>query len=364
MASARRQVILCSVVVIGVLTFLGGGWVEPGTPTDIGPLPPVPVPEDNPLTPQKIELGRLLFFDARLSADGSLACVSCHLPDQGWALHAPLSIAYPTNMERRVSPTLVNVAYNKVLLWDGRAGSLEKQALGPVQNPLHMNQNLDLLIEKLNAIPDYADRFQRVFGTPVSPETLGKALAAFERTLITRNAPFDRYMAGDQKAMPESPVRGMALFKGKARCILCHNGPNFTDNLFHNLGVPDAPLLAHPLVQASIRFDAKRMNLPDYAEVKEDFGRYLVTKDEKDKRAFKTPTLRNVAERDPYMHNGAFQSLEDIIDFYDGGGGDVAGKSPLLQPLALTTQEKRDLLAFLQALTGEVQPSPYPASPR
>ena len=284
MARARREVRLCSVVFIGLLTLLGQGWVDAGTSADIGPLPAVPVPEDNPLTPEKIELGGLLFFDARLSADGSLACVSCHLPDQGWATHTPLSIAYPTNMERRISPTLVNVAYNKALLWDGRAGSLEKQALGPIQNPLHMNQNLDLLIEKLNAIPDYAERFQKVFGTSVNPEALGKALATFERTLIARHAPFDRYMVGDQQAMSESAVRGMALFKGKARCILCHNGPNFTDSQFHNLGVPDAPLLTHPLVQASIRFDAKRMNVPDYAQVKEDLGRYLVTKEEKGQR--------------------------------------------------------------------------------
>jgi cytochrome c peroxidase len=364
MRRTLRWVILWSGVFFGILTLLGQRWVCAGTPADIGPLPPVPIPEDNPLTPEKVELGGLLFFDARLSGDGSLACVSCHLPDQGWATHTPLSPAYPTNMERRLSPTLVNVAYNKALLWDGRAGVLEKQALGPIQNPLHMNQNLDLLMEKLNAIPDYAERFQKVFGTPANPEALGKALAAFERTLVARHAPFDRYMAGDQQAMAESAVRGMALFKGKARCILCHNGPNFTDSQFHNLGVPDAPLLAHPLVQASIRFDAKRMNVPEYAQVKEDLGRYLVTKEEKDKGAFKTPTLRNVAQRDPYMHNGAFQSLEEIIDFYNRGGGAVPGKSPLVQPLALTAQERRDLLAFLQALTGEVQPLPSSALPR
>jgi cytochrome c peroxidase len=364
MGRTRREVVLWSMVCFGILILLGQKWVCAGTSADIGPLPPVPVPEDNPLTPEKVELGELLFFDARLSADGSLACVSCHLPDQGWATHTPLSPAYPTNMERRISPTLVNVGYNKVLLWDGRAGSLEKQALGPIQNPLHMNQNLDLLIDKLNSIPAYAERFQRVFGTAVNPEALGKALAAFERTLIARNAPFDRYLAGDQQAMAESAVRGMALFKGKGRCILCHNGPNFTDSQFHNLGVPDVPLLTHPLVQASIRFDAKRMNVPEYAQVKEDLGRYLVTKEEQDKGAFKTPTLRNVAQRDPYMHNGSFQSLEDIIDFYNEGGGAVAGKSPLLQPLALTVQEKRDLVAFLQALTGEVQPLPSAASPR
>jgi cytochrome c peroxidase len=364
MGRGLQEVVLWSVVCFGILTLLGWGWVGAGTSEDIGPLPPVPVPEDNPLTFEKVELGRLLFFDARLSGDGSLACVSCHLPDQGWATHTPLSPAYPTNMERRMSPTLINVAYNKALLWDGRAGALEKQALGPIQNPLHMNQNLDLLIEKLKAIPDYEARFQHVFGTAVNPEALGKALAAFERTLIARHAPFDRYIAGDRRAMAESAVRGMALFKGKARCILCHNGPNFTDGQFHNLGVPDAPLLTHPLVQASIRFDAKRMNVPEYAQVKEDLGRYLVTKEERDKGAFKTPPLRNVAQRDPYMHNGAFHSLEEIIDFYDRGGGAVAGKSPLVQPLALTAQEKRDLLAFLQALTGEVQPLTHAESPR
>jgi cytochrome c peroxidase len=306
------------------------------------------------MTAEKIALGRRLFFDPGLSGDGSLACVSCHLPDQGWTTNTPLSPAYPTNMERRNSQTLINVAYNKVLLWDGRAGALEKQALGPIQNPLHMNQNLDMLIEKLKATPPYEERFQRVFGTSVTPEALGKALAAFERTLVSRNAPFDRYMTGDRQAMSEGALRGLELFKGKARCILCHNGPNFSDGQFHNLGLPPAPLLSHPLVQAALRFDAKRMNVPEYQSVREDLGRYLVTKEEKDKGAFRTPTLRNVTQREPYMHNGVFHSLEEVIDFYDAGGGTVVGKSPLLQPLGLTDQEKRDLLAFLEALTGEL----------
>jgi cytochrome c peroxidase len=306
------------------------------------------------MTPEKVELGKRLFFDPRLSADGSFACVSCHLPDQGWSTNTPLSPAYPTNMERRLSPTLINIAYNKALLWDGRAGALEKQALGPIQNPLHMNQNLDLLIEKLKSVPPYDEQFQQVFGTSVTPEALGKALAAFERTLVTRNAPFDRYMTGDWEAMSEPALRGMELFKGKARCILCHNGPNFTDGQFHNLGVPAVPLLSDPLVQAAIRFDAKRMNVPGYQSVREDLGRYLVTKEEEDKGKFRTPTLRNVTQREPYMHNGVFLSLEEVIDFYDAGGGAILGKSPHLQPLGLTAQGKRDLLAFLQALTGEL----------
>jgi cytochrome c peroxidase len=189
-------------------------------------------------------------------------------------------------------------------------------------------------------------------------------LAAFERTLVTRNAPFDRYMTGDWRAMSEEAVRGMELFKGKARCILCHNSPNFTDSQFHNLGVPAAPLLSHPLVQAAIRFDAKRMNVPEYQSVGEDLGRYLVTKEEQDKRAFKTPTLRHVMQRGPYMHNGVFHSPEEVVEFYDAGGGAVAGKSPLIQPLGLTAQEKHDLLAFLQALTGELPTVTLPVPAR
>ncbi|MFN3476859.1 MAG: cytochrome-c peroxidase, partial [Candidatus Methylomirabilales bacterium] len=327
--------------------WMGFLWVDVlwGEPLDIGPLPPVPVPPDNPMSPEKIELGRLLFFDFRLSGDGSRSCVHCHQPDQGWSFRDRQSPAYPTQIERRASMTLINVAYNKALIWDGRTGTLEKQALGPIQNPLHMNQNLDLLIERLRSIPEYVKRFQQVFGTDVTPDGVGKALAAFERTLVTKDSPFDRYMKGDKTALSPSAAQGLDLFKGKARCILCHNGPNFTDHSFHNLGLPEAPFLQDPRVQASIRFDAKRMGIKDYRRVTTDLGRYLVTKDEKDIGAFKTPTLRNVVERGPYMHNGAFDTLEQVIDFYNQGGGDDPRKDPMLRPLDLTPQEKADLLA-------------------
>jgi cytochrome c peroxidase len=363
----RRELsitVWCWVIGFWVLGLTGTGSVDAEAPTEIGLLPPIPVPVDNPMTLEKIELGTLLFFDTRLSADGSFACVSCHLPDQGWTTHTPTSPAYPTNLERRNSQTLINVAYNKALLWDGRAGTLEKQAMAPIQNPRHMNQNLDLLIEKLSTVPGYMERFQHVFGTPVTPDGIGKALAAFERTLVTRDAPFDRYEQGDKQALSERAVRGMALFTGKAHCIVCHHGPNFTDSQFHNLGVPTPPDLSHPLVQASIHFDTKRMNVSDYQQITEDLGRYLVTKDDKDKGAFKTPTLRNVTQTAPYMHNGVFQTLEEVIDFYDQGGGAVVGKSPLIQPLGLTAQEKSDLLAFLEALTGALPTVTRPDLPR
>lgn len=346
---------------VPVLLAFGALWTGFYGPTplwgellDIGPLPPVPVPADNPMSPEKIKLGKLLFFDFRLSGDGSRSCVHCHQPDQGWSFRDRQSPAYPTQIERRASMTLINVAYNKALIWDGRAGILEKQALGPIQNPLHMNQNLDLLIERLRSIPEYGKRFQQVFGTDVTPDGIGKAIAAFERTLVTKDSPFDRYAKGDKTALSPSAAKGLDLFKGKARCILCHNGPNFTDHGFHNLGLPEAPFLQDPRVQASIRFDTKRMGIKDYQRVTTDLGRYLVTKDEKDIGAFKTPTLRNVVERGPYMHNGAFDTLEQVIDFYNQGGGDDPRKDLMLRPLGLTPQEKADLLAFLRALTGEL----------
>jgi cytochrome c peroxidase len=334
----------------------GSAFMQPPTASaaEIGPLPPVPIPAENPMTPEKVHLGKMLFFDYRLSGDGSRPCVHCHQPDQGWSFRDRQSPAYPTQVERRASMTLINVAYNATLIWDGRASSLEKQALGPIQNPLHMNQNLDLLIERLNAIPDYVERFRRVFGTGPTPDAIGKAIAAFERTIVSADTPFDRYAKGDRGSLSASGQRGLELFKGKARCILCHNGPTFTDSNFHNLGVPEAEFLKDPRVLASLRFDAKRMGVPEYRELTSDPGRYLVTKRDKDFGSFKTPSLRNVASRTPYMHNGAFNTLAEVIAFYNAGGGRDPRKDALMQPLNLSKEEEADLLAFLEGLTGEL----------
>jgi cytochrome c peroxidase len=315
------------------------------------------------MTLEKIELGKMLFFDYRLSGDGSRTCVHCHEPDQGWSFRDRQSPAYPTQVERRTSMTLIDVAYNKSLIWDGRASSLEKQALGPIQNPLHMNQNLDLLVERLNAIPDYVRRFRQVFGTGPTPDAIGKAIAAFERTIVTADSPFDRYARGDRTALSVSELRGLGLFTGKARCILCHNGPAFTDSGFHNLGVPEADFLNDPRVLASLRFDAKRMGVPEYRSLTADPGRYLITKQDRDFGAFKTPTLRNVTSRSPYMHNGAFRSLSEVITFYNKGGGHDPRKDPFVQPLNLTQTEAADLLAFLASLTGELPKIEAPELP-
>jgi cytochrome c peroxidase len=319
----------------------------------IGHLGPVPVPDDNPLTAAKVDLGKRLFQDSRLAADSSRSCQSCHLPDQGFAVATPLGPAYPSLAERRNSPTLINVAFNAPLIWDGRAPSLDKQALGPIQNILHQNHELDLLVEQLGADESYVEAFKAAFGDPaVTRERIAQALSSYERTLVFDDSPLDRYMAGDPDALDAAALRGLGLYLGKARCIVCHKGPNLTDNDFHNLGVPDAHVTGDPQVMASIWFDAKRLGLDGWAELTEDPGRWAVTKEPADRGKFRTMGLRNIAQSPPYMHNGALATLEVVVAFYDGGGGEHPNKSPLMQPLGLTPDEQGDLVAFLKALTG------------
>lgn len=223
--------------------------------------------------------------------------------------------------------------------WDGRAGSLEEQAIGPIINPVEMAETHENVVKKLSQIKGYVDQFQLVFGAGVSMQGIAEAIAAYERTIISTNSDFDKYVLGDKTAMSGEAKRGMALFKGKARCILCHNDSNFTDNQFHNLGVPQV------------------------GPMKEDLGRYYVTRRPEDKGAFKTPTLRSIIETAPYMHDGAFKTLEEVVDFFDQGGGKNSNLSSLMKPLGLTAEEKTDLIAFLKALTGEEIPFEFPELP-
>jgi cytochrome c peroxidase len=319
----------------------------------IGHPGPVPAPSDNPLTPAKVALGKRLFGDSRLSGDGSVSCQSCHLPGHGFAAAAALGPAYPSQHERRNSPALINVAYNQPLIWDGRAPDLDRQALGPVKNILHMNNNVDLLVEQIRAADDYREAFRKAYGdSAVSAERIANAIASFERTLVFDDSPLDRYMEGNTEALDEAQQRGLALFMGKANCIRCHLGPNLTDNGFHNLGVPDTAIVGDAQVIASIRFDAKRMGLEGWSQLTRDPGRELVTKDPADRGKFRTMGLRNIVSSAPYMHNGALATLEDVVAFYNGGGGDDPNRSPLLEPLGLSDAEQRDLVAFLHALTG------------
>lgn len=304
--------------------------IDGNTVPDIGPLSTaIPQPATNLNYAAKLELGKQLYFDGRLSKNGAISCAFCHNPGTGWADPRQTSIGIGGGVGGRQAPTVLNTAFNHLQFWDGRARSLEEQAIGPIHNPIEMGETPEAVVAKLNKIKGYQQQFRNVFGTDVNLQGIAEAIAAYERTVISTNAPFDKYMAGDQQAMDEAAVRGMALFRGKARCVLCHGGPNFTDNQFHNLGVPQV------------------------GPMKEDLGRFGVTRAEKDKGAFKTPTLRSIVETAPYMHDGAFKTLEEVVDFLNAGGGANQHLDPLLKPLDLTGGEKADLVAFLKALTGE-----------
>lgn len=309
----------------------------PGTVTidgmtvkDIGPLPThVPTPPTNLVYSQKVELGKQLYFDGRLSKNNAVSCAFCHNPGTGFADARQFSIGVVGTAGGRQSPTIFNTAFIPLQFWDGRAGSLEEQALGPIHNPIEMAETHENVVKKLGKIKGYQQQFRAVFGTDVNLQGIAEAIAAYERTIISTNSAFDKFVMGDPKAMDEAAVRGMALFKGKARCILCHNGSNFTDNRFHNLGVPQV------------------------GSLKEDLGRFDVSRAERDKGAFKTPTLRSITETAPYMHDGVFKTLEEVVEFMNNGGGANPNLSQLVKPLGLTAEEKTDLVAFLKALTGE-----------
>lgn len=291
-------------------------------------LPAMTIPADNPQTDAKVRLGKQLYFDKRLSADNTISCATCHDPKTGWANPHATDTGIKGQVGGRNSGTILDSGYMKFQFWDGRAGSLEEQALGPIHNPIEMGETLENVVRKLNAIPEYKAQFQTVFGTDANNDGIAKAIAAFERTIVSGPSPYDRYLAGDKTAMSPAAIRGMDLFKGKGHCTPCHSGPTFSDQGFHNLGVgfKDGKL--------------------------KDIGRYEVTKLEKDKGAFKTPGLRNIELTHPYLHDGSEKTLEDVVEFYNRGGVPNPHLDPLMLPLQLTASEKADLVAFLKALTG------------
>jgi cytochrome c peroxidase len=292
-----------------------------------GPLPPVPVPPDNPQTDAKIRLGRALYFETLLSADNTISCATCHKPETGWANVTPTDTGIGKQVGGRNSGTIVNSAYMTFQFWDGRAGSLEEQALGPIHNPIEMGETLTNVVRQLNAIPGYRQMFQEVFGSEATSDGIAKAIAAFERTIVSGPSPYSRYLAGEKQAMSPAAIRGMKLFKGKGHCMACHSGPTFSDQGFHNLGV------------------GMKVEKPNP-------GRQEVTRDPKDFGRYKTPLLLNVAVTAPYLHDGSEKTLLDVMKFYNRGGVPNANLDPQMLPLNLTDREMRDLVAFMDALTG------------
>jgi cytochrome c peroxidase len=362
---AGPVLLLCALLAGAILVPSPSFAANPLSPVPLAPLPPPPFPPENPTTPEKVELGKKLFFDRRLSGDGTMSCATCHAPESGFADALPISLSYPTTRNWRNSPGLVNVAWRKTLFRDGRSSSLEEQALFPMMSPFEMNRNLDYLEEVLKTVPAYVEGFRSVFGGEITRERVAMAIAAFERTLVSRDTPLDRHLRGEPGALSARQRAGLDLFLGKAGCATCHNGPNLADERFHNLGVPeDLKAKEDPRVLATARFVGKVSGFPEYRTLREDPGRFLVTKDPADWKAFATPPLREVAATAPYMHNGALRTLEEVIDFYDRGGGDDPKKSPMLRPLGLSREEKESLREFLATgLSGRMPESRPPAIP-
>lgn len=332
-------------------------------------LPPVPVPEDNPQTPEKIALGKKLFEDKRFSADGTISCSNCHDPAKAFADGLPVAEGIKKLKGTRNSPTVINAAYYTSQFWDGRRPSLEEQAKDPFVNPVEHGLGEEqgfhqFIINVIRKDQDYPEQFKGVFG--VNPEQMTidhvvKAIASFERTLISGGSPFDRYQyGGDKNALSESAKRGLDLYNGKARCQECHaiseNYALFTDNKFHNLGVGFKKI--QPRLRELVREfrtakqqdrDLDKSILTD-AEVSE-LGRFVVTLKTSDIGAFKTPTLRNIAVTGPYMHDGSLKTLEEVMELYNKGGE----KNPFLgsvRVLDLTEEEIKDIIEFMKSLTS------------
>ncbi|MFQ5863554.1 MAG: cytochrome-c peroxidase [Candidatus Brocadiales bacterium] len=296
-------------------------------------IPELIIPDDNPVTPEKVALGRKLYFDKRLSLDNTVSCATCHDPEKGFADAAPVSTGIKGQKGRRSAPTVLNSALYDFQFWDGRALTLEEQAKQPIINPIEMGMpSHDALVEKLKGIEEYRQDFQKTFGEEITIDNIVRAIASFERTLLAGNSPFDQFMyGGDEKAISNLAKKGLGVFRGKGRCVTCHEIVGsfalLTDSKFHNIGV-------------------------GMDKTEPDLGRYEVTKEDKDKGAFKTPTLRNIALTAPYMHDGSEPTLEEVVDLYDRGGIPNAHLSGEIRPLKLTEKEKKALVEFLNTLTS------------
>jgi cytochrome c peroxidase len=297
----------------------------------------IPFPKENPYTPEKAALGKKLYFDTRLSVTSAQSCASCHSPGFGWGDGLALGVGHGMAQLGRHSPTIINAAWGSIFMWDGRLANLEEQALGPIQSPGEMNMPIDKLMDRLVHVPEYKPLFEAAFPNEgMKVATLAKAIATYERTVVSERAPFDAWIEGSEKAIPEEAKRGFALFNGKAQCSACHEGWNFTNEGFQDIGLPSEDIGRGKFVPGVIKMQ----------------------------HAFKTPSLREITRRSPFMHDGSLATLEAVVEHYDHGGVDRPSRSDLMKPLGLTSEEKADLVAFMKTLTSDLNPTAVPVLPR
>lgn len=330
-----------TVLCLTLLVLVAGG--EPGQvptlPRDTLPAIALPLkipagldanlslPDDNPLTEAKVELGRKLFFDPVLSKDRTVACASCHDPSHGFASKDPRAVGIGSRRGRRNAPSLINRAYGAFQFWDGRAASLEEQALKPIDNELELGSSVADALKRLSDDPSYRTLFAKAFPDGITAPNLAQAIACFERTLVSGNSGVDRFVATEVTALDASARHGLWIFQSRGKCWKCHSGANFSDERFHNTGI-------------------------SWGKEPLDLGRFEVTKKDEDRGRFKTPTLRNVALTPPYMHDGSLATLEEVVEFYDRGGNANPHLDGMVEKLELNAEDKKDLVAFLKALTG------------
>jgi cytochrome c peroxidase len=297
----------------------------------------IPFPKENPYTPDKASLGKKLYFDTRISVTSAQSCASCHSPGFGWGDGLAVGVGHGMAKLGRHSPTIVNAAWGGIFMWDGRLANLEEQALGPIQSPGEMNMPIEQLMERLGTIAEYKPLFAAAFpGDGLSPKSLAAAIATYERTVVSEEAPFDLWIEGNEQAISDEAKRGFVLFNTKAQCSSCHEGWNFTNDGFQDIGLPSADV-------------GRGQFLPQVIKMK---------------HAFKTPGLREIARRGPYMHDGSIATLEQVVGHYDQGGEQRPSRSDLVKPLGLTPQEKSELVAFLKTLTSNLDPTTVPVLPR
>ena len=293
----------------------------------------VPYPADNAPNAARVELGQRLFFDPRMSGDGNMSCATCHNPALGWSDGQATARGVKSSVLGRASPTVFNTGYNTIQMWDGRKKSLEDQAMGPMQANVEMNMDIAKLFQWIGGNEGYKALFAKAYpGEPINETTLSKAIASFERTVVSKNSPFDRWVQGDASALSAQQIEGFKVFTGKGNCVACHSGANFTDNGFHNLG------------------------LASWGMSEPDMGRYALKPVKAMKGAFKTPTVREVTRTAPYFHDGSAKTLMDVVEHYDRGGDVKTNLSPNMKPLGLTMQEKQALVAFMESLTSPFLP--------
>ena len=286
------------------------------------------IPENNPLTIEKVKLGKKLFFDKNLSINKTIACADCHDPVKGFADGHSVAIGVDSLTGSRSTPPIINRLFSKLQFWDGRAASLEDQAFGPIKNPIEMNNSVENVLGYLKSDATYKHDFKEAFEDGITKVNIEKAIASFERTLLSGNSKFDKYMTGNKKAMSKSAIRGLELFNSKdVNCIACHGGQNFTDEKFTNTGI------------GSEKEDP-------------DLARYTVSKIDSNKLAFKNPTLRDIARTAPYMHDGSLKTLREVIDFYADGGIKNLHLSKKIKKIELSEQDKKDLIEFMRSLSG------------